>query len=264
MAIAVISSISIPFVLKTLVDTLTMETESGVPFTSLGYFFTIMCLLYVAHGSFYALGKYNYTVKHLGPFRSFIRTQLSFWLFKHDISYFHEHNAGALTEKINDCAHDIANFIEDIVNEFWLFTIAIMTSAFMFAQVSLIYLLFFVGWLALFLAFLFVYVPRISHLSAHDTHLKSKMSGILTDIFLNISTIKIFGGLSAEHDLFTKASKELSDGQTQVHKYWLVLRIYLSILHLLLFITLIGVTYYSLTIQSITVGDVILAFTLFP
>ena len=48
------------------------------------------------------------------------------------------------------------------------------------------------GWLALYLAAMRVFVPRLAHVSKNQADARSLMTGRITDAYTNIATVKLF------------------------------------------------------------------------
>jgi len=114
------------------------------------------------------------------------------------MSFYQDEFAGRVATKVMQTALAVRDAWMTATDILAFIIIYFVTMLAIVGTFDLVLLLPFVGWLALYTATLFYFVPRLGKVAAAQADARSLMTGRVTDAYTNIATVKLFSHASRE------------------------------------------------------------------
>jgi ATP-binding cassette subfamily B multidrug efflux pump len=133
-----------------------------------------------------------------GPFPMLLRWRFHRLMLNQSMSFYQDEFAGRVAAKVMQTAlavRDVCMIMGDIL-VFVLIYFITMTAV--VGNFDLWLLLPFFGWLVLYVAALYYFVPRLSKVARNQADARSLMTGRITDAYTNIATVKLFSHAGRE------------------------------------------------------------------
>jgi ATP-binding cassette, subfamily B, multidrug efflux pump len=135
------------------------------------------------------------------------------WLFhrqmlEQSLAFFGDEFAGRIATKVMQTAlavRDVWLICTDILVYVLIYFITMIAIAGAFDPVLMLP---FLGWLLLYLATLWYFVPRLGHVAKAQADARSLMTGRITDAYTNIATVKLFSHAQREAQYARSAMQE--------------------------------------------------------
>ena len=170
----------------------------------------------------------------LGNFPQRIRWMAHRYLIRQSMSYFQDEFAGRIATKVMQTALAVRETVMkllDVLN----YVIVYFVGAVVLAAMNNIWLaLPFVVWVAVYIALLRYYVPKLGKISELQADARSMMTGRIVDSYTNISTVKLFSHSSREDSYAHEAMDEFLDTVYRQMRYITILNQGITLLNALL------------------------------
>ncbi|MFC6280530.1 MULTISPECIES: ABC transporter ATP-binding protein [Polaromonas] len=108
------------------------------------------------------------------------------------MAFYQDEFAGRLTTKVMQTALAVRDTLFVLADVLVAMTVYIVTMTVLAGAFDLKLILPFLVWLALYIASLFYFVPRLGHIGKEQADARSMMTGRITDAYTNIMTVKLF------------------------------------------------------------------------
>ena len=189
-------------------------------------------------------------------FFALVRWQSHRRVLRQSYRFFQDDFAGRIATKVMQSGQSLGDFLINLIQSIWFFTVFSITSIGLFAALDWRLAVLLAIWFAAYFGILAVTLPEVRRRSKIRSHARSSLNGRIVDSYTNIQTVKLFAGTDNE-DLFGREALETM--LTATHDYTRLvsgLRIALSVINGLL-ITAAG--YLAIWLWSsgtITVGAI--------
>ena len=189
-------------------------------------------------------------------FFALVRWQSHRRVLRQSYRFFQDDFAGRIATKVMQSGQSLGDFLINLIQSIWFFTVFSITSIGLFAALDWRLAVLLAIWFTAYFGILAVTLPEVRRRSKIRSHARSSLNGRIVDSYTNIQTVKLFAGTDNE-DLFGREALETM--LTATHDYTRLvsgLRIALSVINGLL-ITAAG--YLAIWLWSsgtITVGAI--------
>ncbi|RPD88097.1 ABC transporter ATP-binding protein [Luteimonas sp. 100069] len=147
----------------------------------------------------------------LGNFPMRIRWNVHRYLLRQSMSYFQEEFAGRIATKLMQTSLAVRETVIKLL-DVGNYVIVYFTGAIIVAaSADWRMMLPFVGWLLLYSALMWRFVPRLSHISERQADARSVMTGRIVDSYTNIATVKLFSHSQREQGYAREAMEGFLD-----------------------------------------------------
>lgn len=161
---------------------------------------SLLLLMLVLAGSPLLIALQTF-VKHqtlAGAFPMALRWKFHRLMLNQSMSFYQDEFAGRVAAKVMQTAlavRDVCMTMGDIVVFVMIYFVTMIAVV---GSFDAWLLLPFMGWLALYLAAMRFFVPRLSHVARNQADARSLMTGRITDAYTNIATVKLFSHAGRE------------------------------------------------------------------
>lgn len=148
-----------------------------------------------------------------------MRWHLHRLMLDRDLSFYHDAFAGTLSAKVTQTANAARDILLTMADIIVFGIIYFVATLFLLGSFDVWLLLPFLSWLALYIAALAIFVPRLARSATTQAAGLSTMAGCLADTYANIAAVKTFSNTrreSAYAMTSMRAHREAASGQLQL------------------------------------------------
>lgn len=127
-----------------------------------------------------------------------IRWQVHRYLLEQSLSFFTEEFAGRIANKVMQTAMAVRTSVLKLMDVLVHLMVYFATMAWMLADADVYLAIPLMVWLAMYLTAVFIFIPRLRRMAQKQADTRSDMVGRIVDSYVNISTVKLFGGRGRE------------------------------------------------------------------
>lgn len=127
-----------------------------------------------------------------------IRWQVHRYLLEQSLSFFTEEFAGRIANKVMQTAMAVRTSVLKLMDVLVHLMVYFATMAWMLADADLYLAIPLMVWLVLYLNAVFIFIPKLRRMAQAQADTRSDMVGRIVDSYVNISTVKLFGGRGRE------------------------------------------------------------------
>jgi ATP-binding cassette subfamily B multidrug efflux pump len=153
------------------------------------------------------------------PVSTRIRWLTHRYVLRQSLGFFQNDFAGRVANKIIQTGPALRDSVVQVIDAIWYAVVQWIGAAVVFAAADWRLLIPLVGWLALYIGALAVFVPRIKERSTAASEARSMLVGRIVDSYTNILTVKLFAHAERE-DAYARAAL-----QEQIEKWQASLRL---------------------------------------
>ena len=129
-----------------------------------------------------------------------IRWKAHHYLLNQSIDFFEDEFAGRIANTLMQTAMAVRTSVLKLVDVLMHMLVYISTMLWMLADVDLLLSLPLLVWLFIYITSLLVFIPKLRALSQKQADKRSDMVGRIVDSYMNITTVKLFGGKGRESE----------------------------------------------------------------
>jgi ATP-binding cassette subfamily B multidrug efflux pump len=141
------------------------------------------------------------------------------YVLRQSLGFFQNDFAGRVANKVMQAAPALRETVVQVIDAIWYAAVQWGGAAIVFAVADPRLLIPLIAWLALYIAALYVFVPRIKQRSTEAAEARSMLTGRIVDSYTNILTVKLFAH-AAREDFYARAAL-----QDQMSKWQASLRL---------------------------------------
>ncbi|MHB0952693.1 MAG: ABC transporter ATP-binding protein [Allorhizobium sp.] len=151
----------------------------------------------------------------LGNLPMIARWQMHRFLLRHSMTFFANEFAGRVATKVMQTSLAVREAVMKILDVFVYVVTYFITMIVVVAAADLRLVAPLVLWLAVYIAIVSYFVPRLRKISAEQADARSMMTGRIVDSYTNIATVKLFSHAGREEDY---ARSGMDEFMQTVHK----------------------------------------------
>ena len=140
-------------------------------------------------------------------FFALVRWQSHRRVLRQSYRFFQDDFAGRIATKVMQSGQSLGDFLINLIQSIWFFTVFSITSIGLFAALDWRLALLLALWFAAYFGILAVTLPEVRRRSKIRSHARSSLNGRIVDSYTNIQTVKLFAGTDNE-DLFGREALE--------------------------------------------------------
>ncbi|HEY5818714.1 MAG TPA: ABC transporter ATP-binding protein [Mesorhizobium sp.] len=198
----------------------------------------------------------------MGNYPMRIRWQVHRYLLKQSMTFYQDEFAGRIATKLMQTALAVRECIlkvVDVLNYVVVYFIGILILA---ASADWRLALPLLAWLALYIALLRAFIPRLGQVAEQQADARSSMTGRVVDSYANIQTVKLFSHAKREASYAREAMSEFMDTVYRSMRLGTVLFALLGLLNSLLLVSVGGLSIWLWLNEMVTVGAVAVVISL--
>lgn len=180
-----------------------------------------------------------------GNYPMLIRWQVHRYILTQSLSFFTREYAGRVANKVMQTAMAVRTSVLKLIDVFVHMCVYIITMLIMLSSADLLLTLPLLIWLIFFIFAIYIFVPKIKELSAQQADSRSDMVGTIVDSYVNIATVKLFGGFGREEQYAKDKMKEYIGKEYKVMR---ILTLYDISVQFLNYSLLITITFLSIVL----------------
>ncbi|MEL6372692.1 MAG: ABC transporter ATP-binding protein [Pseudomonadota bacterium] len=131
-------------------------------------------------------------------FASKVRWQAHRYVLRQSLSFFQNDFAGRIAQRVMQTPPSLSNSVVQIADVMWFVIIYAVSALVLFGQADWRLVVPMVIWIALFIATLVYFVPRIKERSHIQSEARATVMGRVVDSYTNMLTVKLFGDVDRE------------------------------------------------------------------
>ncbi len=140
-------------------------------------------------------------------FFALVRWQSHRRVLRQSYRFFQDDFAGRIATKVMQSGQSLGDFLINLIQSIWFFTVFSITSIGLFAALDWRLAALLAIWFAAYFGILAVTLPEVRRRSKIRSHARSSLNGRIVDSYTNIQTVKLFAGTDNE-DLFGREALE--------------------------------------------------------
>ncbi len=127
-----------------------------------------------------------------------IRWQVHRYMLGQSLAFFTDEFAGRVANKVMQTAQAVRTAVLKLIDVIMHMAVYLITMLVMLAEADALLMLPLLVWLVLYLSAVFIFIPRLRAQAQVQADARSDMVGRIVDSYVNISTVKLFGGKGRE------------------------------------------------------------------
>ncbi len=144
-----------------------------------------------------------------------IRWQVHRYLLEQSLSFFTEEFAGRIANKVMQTAMAVRTSVLKLMDVLVHLIVYFATMAWMLADADIYLAIPLMVWLCMYLTAVFIFIPRLRRMAQKQADTRSDMVGRIVDSYVNISTVKLFGGRGRERKYAQDAMSDFIKSEYQ-------------------------------------------------
>lgn len=144
--------------------------------------------------------QYVHSIVVVPYFGNLIRRQSHWYVLRHSLSYFQGDFAGRIANKVQQLGPSIRDVMTQFIGSVMYVAVFIISTTIMLMSADWAFIIPMLIWLALYIAILWVFIPRVKKRSLRLSESQSHMVGRIVDSYTNIMTVKLFARRQHEDD----------------------------------------------------------------
>ncbi len=194
-----------------------------------------------------------------GNFPMQIRWQVHRYMLGQSLTFFSDEFAGRVANKVMQTAQAVRTSVLKLIDVLVHLFVYIATMVWMLAEADAFLALPLVGWLIAYSVAIFYFIPRLRRQAQVQADTRSDMVGRIVDSYVNISTVKLFGGKGRE----TKYARAGMEGFIQAEygalRILTLFDVSVQLLNYLLLISTTALALYLWQLQAVSSGGIAVA-----
>ena len=188
-----------------------------------------------------------------------IRWQVHRYLLGQSLSFFTEEFAGRVANKVMQTAMAVRTAVQKLMDVSVHLVVYLATMGWMLADADLFLALPLVLWLCLYFWAIFIFIPRLRRLAQAQADSRSDMVGRIVDSYVNIATVKLFGGKGRESKYAQDAMHSYIKTEYHALRVLTMLDVSVQLLNYTLLISTTALALYLWGLGHITSGSIAIA-----
>ena len=144
--------------------------------------------------------QYVHSIVVVPFFGNLIRRQSHWYVLRHSLSYFQNDFAGRIANKVQQMGPAIRDVMTQFIGSVMYVAVFIVSTTIMLTSADGVLIVPMLLWVALYIAILWVFIPRVQKRSLRLSESQSHMVGRIVDSYTNIMTVKLFARRQYEDD----------------------------------------------------------------
>ena len=128
----------------------------------------------------------------MGNFPMIVRWLAHRYLLRQSLSFFHDEFAGRIATRLMQTALAVRTTVIKLLDIMVYVAVYFLSVLFLFTTIDPRLALPLLGWLGLYIAILYVVLPRLQSISERQAGARALMTGRIADSYTNIATVKLF------------------------------------------------------------------------
>lgn len=185
-----------------------------------------------------------------------VQSRLHRWTLGQAVTFFDNDFAGRIAQKQMQASRALTDVVVEMLNTVVFAFASVVATAFLVVSIDWRIAVALLGWLALYLAFIRYFLPRLKARAEERAASRSMVTGQIVDTITNMRTVKLFAHTRLEDD---KAIEVLDDYRERTLEFGITstwFRIFLMIIAGLLPVLMVGTTLWFWSEGSATTGDI--------
>lgn len=167
-------------------------------------------------------------------FFALVRWQSHRRVLRQTYRFFQDDFAGRIATKVMQSGQSLGDFLLNLIQSIWFFTIFSITSIGLFAALDWRLAVLLLAWFIAYLSILARTLPSVRRRAKTMSHARSGLNGRIVDSYTNIQTVKLFAGNVREDDFGREGMEEMRAAAQAFTRLVSGLRISLAVLNGLL------------------------------
>ena len=188
-----------------------------------------------------------------------IRWQVHRYLLGQSLSFFSEEFAGRVANKVMQTAMAVRTSVLKLMDVAVHLGVYLATMAWMLADADWSLALPLLVWLVLYGSALFVFIPKLRHMAQAQSDTRSDMVGRIVDSYVNISTVKLFGGKGRESKYAQDSMNRYIKAEYNALRVLTLFDVSVQLMNYALLIATTALALYLWAISAITPGAIAIA-----
>ena len=146
-----------------------------------------------------------------GTFTTRVRWQSHAYVLRQSLSFFQNDFAGRVANKVMQTGPALRESVIEAIDAVWFVGVYWLAAVVLFADADVRLIGPLAVWLALYVAALYYFVPRLKAMAVQTSEARSMLTGRIVDSYTNILTVKLFAHTEREDDYARFAMQDQLD-----------------------------------------------------
>ncbi len=147
----------------------------------------------------------------MGNFPMIVRWLAHRYLLRQSLSFFHDEFAGRIATRLMQTALAVRTTVIKLLDIMVYVVVYFLSVLFLFTTIDPRLALPLLGWLGLYIAILYVVLPRLQSISERQAGARALMTGRIADSYTNITTVKLFSHARREASYAREGMEDFLD-----------------------------------------------------
>ena len=188
-----------------------------------------------------------------------IRWQVHRYLLGQSLSFFSEEFAGRVANKVMQTAMAVRTSVLKLMDVVVHLGVYLATMAWILADADITLALPLLLWLVVYGSALFVFIPKLRRMAQAQSDTRSDMVGRIVDSYVNISTVKLFGGKGRESKYAQDSMNRYIKAEYNALRVLTLFDVSVQMMNYALLITTTALALYLWAVSAITPGAIAIA-----
>lgn len=198
----------------------------------------------------------------LGNYPMLVRWLAHRYLLGQSMHFFQDEFAGRISQKLMQTALAIRESVMKLMEVFVYVGVYFTGAMFLIGSSDIRLTLPLVAWFCGYLAIMFIFIPRLRHVSMLQADARSLMTGRIVDSYTNIQTVKLFAHTLREQDYARNAMDEFMQTVHRQMRLVTQLTVSLHLLNSLLLASVAALAIFAWQQAAISLGAIAVAIAL--
>ena len=188
-----------------------------------------------------------------------IRWQVHRYMLGQSLTFFTDEFAGRIANKVMQTAQAVRTSVLKLMDVLVHMTVYLATMIYMLSAADLALALPLVLWLIIYTAAIFYFIPRLRRQAQVQADTRSDMVGRIVDSYVNISTVKLFGGKGRETKYARAGMEGFIKAEYAALRILTLFDVSVQLLNYALLISTTALALYLWQLEAITSGSIAVA-----
>lgn len=167
--------------------------------------------------------------KALPKLEAEIRMAMFDHIQQHSPSYFNQHFAGSLTNKISDMTTQVSSILEQLLTMFFPTFVSIVLALGFFARINPLFVVISCTWIVIHLAICFLFAKKCSDYEEAHGEIRSSLIGKIVDSLSNNFAVNVFYRFMYEKKTIARFQQMEQERNYKAKKYSAIMRVFLGV-----------------------------------
>ena len=192
------------------------------------------------------------------PVSTRIRWQTHRYVLRQSLGFFQNDFAGRIANKLMNTAPSLRESLAQLFDAIWFVVVYTASAIYLFAGADWRLTMPLVAWIAMYVAIIVYFVPRIKERATATAEARSTLTGRIVDSYTNIMTVKLFAHADREDDYARAALLEHHEVYNRQLRLITLMNVLIWISNGILIVSCGALAFWLWSVRLVSIGEIAL------